>query len=251
MRPALDSLLSHYDRLLADVGDAAHAGKLRCKQVYLQPTLVAPGYDGEFLYVGRSANAWEDPYDPKTWVSPPGRAEALRTVEQQAEGEKARLDWIEDHIAGNRFWLTAQAVAHSPHLPPFAGRWYERLAFTNLYKVTDEDASRGTPRDSLQNAQWEAAQSLFAAELALLAPRACVMNVGYSGYGRYFPGGDPASWRETLITPGTNKGLISAVGRYGDAGTLMIITERTDAQVAGRTVDAAATALKDVLVRFL
>ena len=183
----LEKLSSYYDRTAFD--GFSHFAGMRGYRYSRQPKL-------RMLIVGRSVNGW------------PSASEGLSAAEFGKHMESIFLDdacngfsWIkrdtdtgcftngEDyHISRSDFWNYSEAVWRSldeltgNHAEITDGRWFECIAWTNLYKITEKGKTPGLRMTRLQH---DESAAILREEIERLLPTFILMEIGYSWFSAF------------------------------------------------------------------
>ena len=166
------------------------------------------------LVIGRAANGWTQlPVGSAREFGEAAEA-AFRTSGFSWVGcENGRLYSL--HGAGRRYWLSrsafwraARRVLYGLDGGRLPERWVERIAWSNLYKLSPLGA--GNPSSRLCAAQIEPCRELLREEMLALRPTHILMPVGlgwFRGDGRY-----DFSRLFEAVTPGA--GAVEATARF-------------------------------------
>lgn len=127
---------------------------------------------GAFLFVGRAVN---------DWITTCRDVELLfkEGDENQIFARENQMRWVEDdkYCSKSAFWRVVRAV--SQRILGIGDGWYDRVAYSNLYKLAP---SCSNPSDSLCQKQENLCFRIFRAEIEILQPKVVVMLAGTAWY---------------------------------------------------------------------
>ncbi len=128
---------------------------------------------GGVLFVGRAVNGWiTDDRDTATLFRPGDQSQIFARDDQ--------MRWVEREniCARSAFWRVVGGL--SRHLTGDSTDWYERIAYSNLYKLAP--SSGENPSNSLCGRQYEVCAEILRREIEVLAPSAVVLLCGIGWY---------------------------------------------------------------------
>jgi hypothetical protein len=128
-----------------------------------------------FVVVGRVINGWENNVDT-----------SLEKRMAKA-ADSSILGFIDKEIAGSAFWRVTKKVIDILGLSG-TDKWYDHLAWNNLYKVAPCDG--GNPTEKLFQAQFKACNKILSYEMNALQPRYVLFITGWRGWLAPFQSGE-------------------------------------------------------------
>ena len=137
--------------------------------------------------------------DPKKFADMSCDRDAMHWVEHEhREGKGSR-------VQANRsaLWRVVRGVAGSYSE---SSKWYSRLVWSNLYKVSPE---QGNPSAALKRAQFPVCAQLIQLEVLQYRPRAVVFLTGWNGWFEHFE--KQTGW---VSDNGVRENPFVAVGRF-------------------------------------
>lgn len=128
---------------------------------------------GGVLFVGRAVNGWiTDDRDTATLFKPGDKSQIFARDDQMCWVERENI------CARSAFWRVVRGL--SRQLTGNSADWYERIAYSNLYKLAP--ASGGNPSNTLCSRQYDLCAEILRREIEVLAPSAVLLLCGVGWY---------------------------------------------------------------------
>jgi len=165
------SVLSHYDHLLAAIGD--RSDEIGERPVVTHWPHVGSAYQG-LVIVGQAVYGWADDCRARELRSPDFRTTMIASIQSRVDKPEP-LDWIESHrVRSSPFWRSVRRFVDALD-PRTDAPWYAKFAWVNLYPSAPEEPP-GNPGGALLEAQVPLVGGLLRSVTdALVATRAIAL----------------------------------------------------------------------------